>query len=192
MITNSLKRGAKMVNLNNLLRIGKVSSINYGAGTVAVCFEDKDNIVTDDLPMLSFEYYMPDVGDPVLCLFLGNGLTKGFCLGKYFYDGEQPDEKGHGEGVYYKHFFKEGSIKYDKNAKTLTIDADKLDFKADTKIVIESSGDVSVKASGTVKVEAKEVDLGGSGGAGVVTGACTCCYTGSPHPDFSSIVKATK
>jgi Phage P2 baseplate assembly protein gpV len=187
------------VNLNNLIRIGKVSSIHYDAGTVAVCFEDKDSIVTDDLPMLSFEYYMPDVGDPVLCLFLGNGLTKGFCLGKYFYDkdGEQPMESG--EGIFYKHFFKEGSIKYDKSAKTLTIYADTLDLKADTKIVIESSKDISVKASGDVTVEASSatvkansVDLGDSGGMGVVTGECICCFSGSPHPDVSSKVKAVK
>jgi hypothetical protein len=50
--------------LNILLRIGKILLINYDVGTVTLCLENKYKIVTNDLPMFFFEYYMPDVGNP--------------------------------------------------------------------------------------------------------------------------------
>jgi phage baseplate assembly protein gpV len=127
-----------MVNLTNLFRVGNVSSVNYDAGRVRVAFEDQDKIVTDELPLLAFEYNMPAVGELVLCLFFGNGISKGICLGKYYYDDETPwDDMDPGENVYYKHFFKEGYIKYDNSANTLTIYADKLELDGNTKVIIE-------------------------------------------------------
>jgi phage baseplate assembly protein gpV len=108
-----------MINLGNLLRIGTVSSINYPAGRVRVCFTDQDKIVTDELPMLSHEYEMPNVGEMVLCLFLGNGITKGFCLGRYFYNADPPVESG--KDIYFKRFMKDATLKYDRASKTLTI-----------------------------------------------------------------------
>lgn len=68
----------------NLIRVGLVNSSNPNKGTVKVLFPDKDNIVSNDLPMLSFISHMPSVGEQVLCLFLGNGLEEGFCLGSFY------------------------------------------------------------------------------------------------------------
>ena len=46
------------------IRIGKVSSVDYGSGMIKVTYPDLDNSVTDDLPYLTFndEYKMPKVG----------------------------------------------------------------------------------------------------------------------------------
>lgn len=115
--------------LKNLIRVGKISSINYDNGTVRVVFPDKDNIVTDELPYLSFEYYMPYIGDTVLCLFLGNGISRGFCLGKFYNNNNAP--RCPGEGIYYKHFFDKGYIKYNKKEKLLTI-------YGDIKVIVEA------------------------------------------------------
>ena len=43
------------------IRIGKVSSVDYGSGMIKVTYPDLDNSVTDDLPYLTFndEYKMP-------------------------------------------------------------------------------------------------------------------------------------
>lgn len=46
-----------------------------------------------------------------------------------------------------------------------------------TKIVILKSGEVLVESPNHVTVKAPEVDLGGTGGAGVVTSDCICAYT---------------
>lgn len=121
-----------MVNLKNLLRIGAVSSIDYSAGTVRVCFEDKDGIVTDELPLLSHEYEMPAIGEQVLCLFLGNSIAKGFCLGRYFYDQDLPVESG--QDIYLKQFLREASLKYDRAGKTLTLTADQIVFDGNLRI----------------------------------------------------------
>ena len=49
----------------NLVKVGQVSSIDPEKGTIKVLFPDKDNIVSDDIPMLHFEYHMPDIEDQV-------------------------------------------------------------------------------------------------------------------------------
>ncbi|WP_418443651.1 hypothetical protein [Blautia sp.] len=74
------------------IRIGRVSSIDYGSGMISVTYPDLDDSVTDDLPVFSMgdEYKMPPVGAEVLVLhstmFLliwENGGKRVRC-GKYF------------------------------------------------------------------------------------------------------------
>jgi len=110
--------------MNDFIKIGRVSAINEATGAVEVVFQDKDDIVTDELPLLAFEYYMPEINDLVLCVFLGNGIEAGFCLGRYFSDvyGTPVQDKA----IYYKDFFGEASVKYDKNTKTLFLDAENI------------------------------------------------------------------
>ena len=112
-----LRLDQKIINLlKNLIRVGKVSSINYNKGKIRVLFPDKNNIVTDEIPYLSFEYNMPKVGDTVLCLFLGNGIAKGFCLGKFYNQKNPPVQPG--AQYYYKNIYDEAHIEYNKETKT--------------------------------------------------------------------------
>lgn len=46
---------------------------------------------------------------------------------------------------------------------------------------------ITLKADGTI-----ELAGGVTPPTGVVTGSCVCAFTGGPHPDFSTTVKATK
>jgi phage baseplate assembly protein gpV len=133
-----------MVNLKNLIRIGVVSSINYAVGTVRVCIEDQDELVTDDLPMLSHEYEMPNVGEVVLCLFLGTGNQNGFCLGRFYYDDEKP--VWNGENTYYKRFLKDAYIKYDRSFKTFTLCANEIIFNGNVLI----TGNLTVTGEATI------------------------------------------
>ena len=55
-------------------RVGRVSAINYEAGTISVVYEDQDGSVTKDVPMLSHEYFMPEVGMQVAVCHLSNGV----------------------------------------------------------------------------------------------------------------------
>lgn len=114
--------------LKNIIRVGRVSSINYQKGTVRVIFPDKDNIVTDEIPYLSFEYNMPQVKDAVLCIFLGTGIAKGFCLGRFYNQNNLPVQPG--EKYYYKNLHGEANIEYNKETKTYKTHAENIKMEA--------------------------------------------------------------
>jgi len=165
----------------NLIRVGKVSSIDYDKGTVRVLLEDKNNIVTGNLPYLSFEYEMPEVGESVLCLFLGNGTSRGVCLGRYFYLQDLPAQSG--KDIYFKQFLREASLKYDRGSKTLTIDGK-------TNVVINGAENVDIKGatsaklegSSSVTIEGGVVNLGVGAGEPVLKGATAAgIYNGHIH-----------
>lgn len=140
-----------MPNLYNMFRVGKVSSINYPAGSVRVTFEDKDDIVSDELPMISHEYEMPEVGDGVLCLFFGNSISAGVCLGRYFFDDFPPVESG--PNIYFKHYLKSGEdafTRYDSNTKTLTIKAENIVLDGNVTITGNLQVNGSINATGSI------------------------------------------
>lgn len=82
--------------MENGIRIGKVSSIDYGRGMVKVVYPDKDGAVTDDLPYISLndEYKMPEIGKNILVLHLSNGSAAGVVMGTYWNEGNVPPEAG--------------------------------------------------------------------------------------------------
>ena len=64
----------------NEIRIGKVSFVNYTAGTVRVVYPDRSDKSTAELPVFcgfGKEYQMPDVGDLVLVVHLSNDSSMG-------------------------------------------------------------------------------------------------------------------
>lgn len=66
------------------IRIGRVSSIDYGSGMISVTYPDLDDSVTDDLRSFNGdEYKMPPVGAEVLVLHLSNGCAAGVVMGRY-------------------------------------------------------------------------------------------------------------
>ncbi|MBP1924588.1 phage baseplate assembly protein gpV [Sedimentibacter acidaminivorans] len=81
MVDNNNKEALKLV--KNIIKVGQVSSINFNKSSVKVTFPDKDNIVSNYLPILNPGYYIPKIGDQVVCIFLGNGIEQGFCLGSF-------------------------------------------------------------------------------------------------------------
>lgn len=112
--------------LRNLIRIGIVSDRSADECAVRVVIEDQDELVTDWLPVIvpsagrTKDFILPDVGDRVVCLFLGNGLEAGFCLGSY-YSGDVPSgATGDKRGVW----FEDGSyVEFDRNAGILRVKA---------------------------------------------------------------------
>lgn len=156
--------------LKNLIRIGEISAIHDADGTVEVVFEDKNDIVSDPLPYLAFEYNMPQVKDRVLCVFLGNGITSGFCLGKFFSAKSPPPVQN--KDIYYKDFFGEAFLKYEKSTKTLTLNAENIVFDGDLLI----NGNVIVNGN----FENTGVLIAGNGATGVfdITQATSGIVTG--------------
>lgn len=82
--------------VNNMVRTGKVSVIDEAGVRVRVTFPDRENVQTDWLKVMventqkNKDYWMPEVGEDVLCIFLPNGLESGFVLGGYYVDGVAP------------------------------------------------------------------------------------------------------
>lgn len=76
--------------LDNLVKVGVVSSTNDDAGTARVTFEDQDDVVSYDLPVMvrqslkNKDYGMPDVGEQVICVFMPTGVEAGYVLGSFY------------------------------------------------------------------------------------------------------------
>ena len=64
------------------IRFGKVSNINYKTGCMKVTYEDREDSVTDMIPILANAgYKMPKVGDTVVVAHNSNGEEEGVVLG---------------------------------------------------------------------------------------------------------------
>ena len=125
----------------DIVRVGIVSSVNAEKCKVRVAFDDRDFLVTAELPvvvrgaMKNKEYWMPDVGEQVLVLFLPNSNHEGFVLGSMYNDEDTPPEK---EEYMRTMRFEDGTtIRY--NTKTHTL-------------YVECKGPITIKADGNVTV----------------------------------------
>lgn len=89
---------------DRLIRVGRVSKIDYDNGMVAVTYPDLDDSVTSFLSVVSFndEYKMPGIGDEVLVVHLSSGQSRGLVLGHYWNKTNISEHTG--EGIYRKEF----------------------------------------------------------------------------------------
>ena len=86
--------------LENMLFYGVVCEQNPAAGTARVTREDKEGKVTAELMVLqrgtksTKDFYMPAIGDQVLCVqtpnFSGKGTGDGFILGAFYSNIDPP------------------------------------------------------------------------------------------------------
>jgi phage baseplate assembly protein V len=127
----------------NLVRVGKINSINEAKGTVDVLFEDRDNQVISSLPLLANEYDIPKIGEQALCLFLGNDLERGFCLKTFYSDVHVPPVAD--KDIYRKQFDDGTFFEYKKDTREFSIYSNK-------PITIKGNLNVqgNIVASGTV------------------------------------------
>ncbi len=109
------------------IRRDTVESVNYQEGTVRIVQEDRDNAVSFDLPLMSFEYNPPDIGDMVVAIFLSNDGTQGFVIGKPYNDSNRP--RNGMKGIIRKDYDIDAFVEYNKETKTLTIQAQNILFK---------------------------------------------------------------
>ena len=98
---------------DKLIRVGRVSKIDYENGMISVTYPDLDDSVTSLLSVVSFndEYKMPEVGDEVLALHLPTGQARGLVLGPYWNTEKPPAHSG--KGVYYKKISEDSYALYD-------------------------------------------------------------------------------
>ena len=147
------------------IRIGKISSINPEKGTAQVTFEDRDGIVSRDLPLNfmktlhDYYYCMPDVGERVRCFFDPEAPSRGYILGSFPADTREPPIKSKDKTYT---LYKDGTlVEYDRALHTLTITipeggAQSIDIFAESDINVMTNGNVNVKAAKDITVESAQ------------------------------------
>lgn len=146
---------------SRVLRIGKVSSVNYQNGTARITYEDRDSATTIELPVLAWEYWMPEVEDRVLVGHLSNSSTAAVILGPLWHEDHRPVEGKAGlRRREYEHTQGAAYERYDEEAKSLEFVAGGCTVKLQGGAVaitgnLSVSGDLAVTgkitAGGTIK-----------------------------------------
>lgn len=139
--------------IKNIIRIGRVSSIDVNTNTARVAFSDKDDLVSGNLmivnrgSMVDKDYWIPDIDEQVLCLMLPNksglGLNEGFILGSFFSAEDAPQERS--ADVRAVKFGDGTVIKHDRSTGNLTIN--------------NATGDIDIIAGGTVTIKGATVNI---------------------------------
>lgn len=85
-----------MSNYEDIFRIGTVCGVFPERHRVRVRFSDKDDMVSDEIPVLvhgslkNKAQFLPDIGELVLCAFLPSGEEAGFVLGAVYNEADKP------------------------------------------------------------------------------------------------------
>ncbi|HGY2802882.1 TPA: phage baseplate assembly protein V [Citrobacter freundii] len=170
--------------IRQLIRVGVVSDIDEKGVTARVTFDDQDDVTSASLQVIvkntdeNADYWMPDVGEQVLCLFLPVGPQQGFILGSFYDETHTPPANTANKRVIK---FKNGTrVENDRESNLLLVDA---------------VGDVTVKATGTVTIDAPETIITGNATVkGLLTylGGLKGSSKGGAAADIQGEIKVTK
>lgn len=131
-----------------VLRVGKISSINYPNGTARVTYEDRDGATTGELPFIAWEYWMPRIADTVLVGHLSNGTASAVILGPFWHQNHRPAEGG--AGLYRKEFSATNGQAYER-----------YDAKANAYLKsISGSMEIVATGKGTLKLGGCTIEIG--------------------------------
>lgn len=157
------------------IRIGRISALNYEAGTARIFYKDKNENTTAEIPLLSAEYFMPEVDDLVLVLHLPNGTTAGVVLGRFWNDVNRPPEGK--KGLYRKDMSRtagKAMIRYAEDEDRADVVMPNLHI-ATTELGIETQ---TVRGSGeTIGFQGNTVSMEGT--ASVTVEGGTVAFSGS-------------
>lgn len=112
--------------ISSIIRIGTISSVNEAECKARVVFEDRDDIVSQELYLLPGGtkrvkfYSIPEVGETALCLFLPDALEEGYIIGSYYNDMEKPVEND--KNVFSLTFPNGTKFKYDLSSNSLVLE----------------------------------------------------------------------
>ncbi|OME03366.1 hypothetical protein BSK54_07900 [Paenibacillus odorifer] len=108
-----------------MIVIGQVSTSDAATGSVRVAFPDRDDLVSGELPIIQQGGWgrgnaVPQPGETVLCVFLDNSRSSGYCLGTYYGSEDKAPGTIDQRGIW----FEDGSYAYyDRATKTLNLKA---------------------------------------------------------------------
>lgn len=133
-----------------MIRVGKVVEVDDKNAKVRVQIEDADAVITYWLPVVHQKtqhdkhYWLPDIGELVVCGFYEDDWDTGFVLGSIYNDKDKPPSQTRDKFVIE---FKDGTrIEYDRTSHNLKIHVTgKVEIKA-TEVVVTGET-VSLTAS---------------------------------------------
>ena len=164
-------------------RTGRVSSIDYAAGTYEVTYSDRGQSVTRKINAMSNgEYKMPVVGQVVSVSHTSNGLAAATTTGTVWNQTNKPAE-GY-KGLYRKEYAsRKGQAydRYDENTGVFTQYVDKRTGRnCNGEIYDEAKGTISMTAGGHIQVNSRSgsVSINAKTGVGIVTDASVTVEAG--------------
>lgn len=157
-----------------LVREGKVTATYPERHTARVVFEEKDGIVSPEMPVLTScsagnrSYSMPDVGDMVVCLMATNAdmTGTGWIIGSRFNDKSKPNANSQdvtridfADGSFVEYNRKSHELKLKSTGK-ITIEADdEIAFKGNAKIKFDATGGFDVVSEAAINATGKPINL---------------------------------
>jgi phage baseplate assembly protein V len=145
--------------LMRLIRIGIVTQVNPEKGSVRVKLPDADGEISDELPVLfkktgkDKDYWMPDIGEHVLCVFLPYGPEQGFVIGAFY---SEVDKVPVTDKNKKRIAFEDGTyMEYDKKQRKL-----RANLNGDSEINVSGNAKVSIKGNTELFSEGKVIIKG--------------------------------
>lgn len=196
-----MKNFAELLRLiTNLIRIGTIDQIDVEQTRVRV--KSGENL-TGWLPWITARagttknWNPPTLGEQVVLLSPCGDLSQALVLGSLNSD-ENPAPQNSADlyhvampdGTHLTYNHVEHNLLIEVLGNTSLHITGKTEINIDGDAVVNIGGKAAIKAEGETTVDAPAIRL--NGGAGVVTGAHICAYTGTPHSDCSSKVFAGK
>lgn len=159
-----------------MIKVGKVVAVDEKTARVRVELSDCGGVVTWWLQIAVPKaqddkfYWIPDIGEQVLCAFLEHGLEQGFVIGALYNEKDSPPVQNKD-----KYFikFKDGTeIEYDRAEHKLRADVKgDIEIKATGKADVDVQGQVFIKSSSRIIIQAPQISMrGGSPAEGVFEG----------------------
>ena len=145
--------------LNQVVRVGTVSSVRPSRGMVRVALPDAGGIVSKALPVLfprtlaNKAYDLPEVGEQVLCVFLPFGLEQGFVIGAMYSEADAVPVTDRNK-THYK--WPDGTwLEYDRSSHVLSghVEGD---------VSLDVSGSAAIEAGDNIDLTAPQINLTGN------------------------------
>lgn len=138
----------------DIVKEGVVSEVYPERHSARVAFEDKDAMVSAELPIITLwaqenkMYAMPDVGETVLCIFATNDGTsgEGWIIGSRYHEKSKPSAKNQDVT---RIDFKDGTnIEYNRKSHEMKIKCKgKLEITCDREINITSNANINIRGA---------------------------------------------
>ncbi len=156
--------------LSRLFPVGIVDSTDPSAGRVVVRLPDRGDQLSGRLPVLfakthrDKEFWLPDPGTPVQCLFLPFcGLEVGVVLGA-LYTAKNPPPQGAGRDVWIKEFEDGTVLEYDRAGHRLSgYVAGDVELYTDGALSAYAGGDVDLESGTIIRLTAPAIIFTGGG-----------------------------